>query len=110
MSEVNASTPTITGQTKHIAGVVCAFLAAAVPLTIVRPFEISGICLVKDGAQLLCTIRPEHEKRLIVPIPQILCELETDVDDSDEAESQTYLEECAELLYDLESDEMHNPQ
>jgi hypothetical protein len=36
--------------------------------------------------------------------------LETDADDSDEAESQANLEECAEFLYDLESDEMHNPQ
>jgi hypothetical protein len=87
-----------------------AFLAAAVPLTIVRTFEMSGICFVKNGAQLLCTIRPERAKLLLVPLPQILPELETDADDSDEAESQAYLEECAELLDDLESDEMHNPQ
>jgi hypothetical protein len=97
-------------QTKHIAGVICAFLAAAVPLTIIRTFKMSGMCLVKDGAQLLCTIHPERAKRLLVPLPQILPELETDGDDSGEAESQAYLEECAELFYDLESDEMHNPQ
>jgi hypothetical protein len=88
-------------QTKHIAGVVCAFLAATVPLMIVRTFEMSGICLIKDGAQLLCTIRPERAKRLLVPLPQILPELEIDVNDSNEAESQAYLEECAKLLYDL---------
>jgi hypothetical protein len=69
-----------------------------------------GICLVKDGAQLLCTICPELAKRLLVPLPQTLPELETDADDSDEAELQAFLEECAELLYDLESDEMHDPQ
>jgi hypothetical protein len=88
-------------QTEHIAGVVCAFLAAAVPLTIVRTFEMSGICLVKDSAQLLCTIRPERAKRLLIPLPQILLELETEVDDSDETESPAYLEECTKLLYDL---------
>jgi hypothetical protein len=70
----------------------------------------SGIYLVKEGAQLLCTIRPERAKRLLIPLPQILPELETDADDSDEAESQTDMEEYAGLLYDLESDEMHNPQ
>jgi hypothetical protein len=41
---------------------------------------------------------------------EILPELEADTHDSDEAESQAYLEECVGLLYDLESDEMHNPQ
>jgi hypothetical protein len=97
-------------QIKHIAGVVCAFLAATLSFTIVRIFEMSGICLVKDGAQRLCTVRPERAKRLLVPLPQILLELETDADDSNEAESQAYLEECAELLYDLESDEIHYPQ
>jgi hypothetical protein len=97
-------------QAKHIAGVVCAFLATAVPLTTVRTFEMSGICLVKDGAQLLCIIPPERAKRLLVPLPQILPELETDTDDSDETESQASLEEWTDLLYDLESDEMHNPQ
>jgi hypothetical protein len=50
-------------QTKHTAGVICAFPAVAVPLTILRTFEMSGICHVKDGAQLLCTIRPERVKR-----------------------------------------------
>jgi hypothetical protein len=74
-------------QIKHMAGVVCTFLAASVPLAIVRTFEMSGICLVKDGAQLLCTIRPERTKRLLIPLPQILPELETDADDPDEAES-----------------------
>jgi hypothetical protein len=62
------------------------------------------------SAQLLYTIRPGRAKRLLVPLPQILPELETDADDSHEADSQAYMEECAELLYDLESDEMHNPQ
>jgi hypothetical protein len=36
--------------------------------------------------------------------------LETDADVLDEAESQADLEEYAELLSDLESDVMHNPQ
>jgi hypothetical protein len=70
----------------------------------------SGICLVKRGAQFLCTIRPERVKHLLGPLPQILPGLEADADDLDEAKSQTYLEECAELLYDLESDKLHNPQ
>jgi hypothetical protein len=89
-------------QTKHI--------VAAVPFMIVRTFEMSGMYRVKDGTQFLCTIRPERAKRLLVPLPQILRELESDPDDSDEAESQAYLKEWAELLYDLGSDEMHNPQ
>jgi hypothetical protein len=44
-------------------------------------------------------------RNLLVSLPQILPELETDADDLDEAESQAYLKECAELLYDLESDD-----
>jgi hypothetical protein len=97
-------------QIKHIADFVYAFLAAAVPLTIVRIFEMSGICIVKNDVQFFCTICPERGKRLLVPVPQILLELETDADDLDEAELQAYLEKCMELLCDLESDEMHNPQ
>jgi hypothetical protein len=36
-------------QTKHITSVVCAFLAGAVPLNIVKTFALSGICLVADA-------------------------------------------------------------
>jgi hypothetical protein len=50
-------------QTKHIASVVCAFLATAVPLNIVKTFVLSGICLVADAGILFCTMRPNRAKR-----------------------------------------------
>jgi hypothetical protein len=54
---------------KHITSVVCAFLAAAAPLNIVKTFALSGICLVGDAGTLFCTIRPDRAKRLLLPLP-----------------------------------------
>jgi hypothetical protein len=46
-------------QTKHIASVVCAFLAADVPLNIVKTIEFPGICLVGNEENRLWTGRSE---------------------------------------------------
>jgi hypothetical protein len=90
-------------QTKYIALVVCSFLAAAVPVNIVRTFAMSGICLVKDGDQILCTVRPDHAKRLLIPFLPCFPVIgdRDDGEDSDAEGQQTYLDECAGLLYEL---------
>jgi hypothetical protein len=90
-------------QTKHIARVVCSFLVAAVPVNIVRTFAMSGICLIKEGDQILCTVRPHQSKRLLIPLPPCFPEIgDRDYgEDSDAEKQQAYLEECMGLLYDL---------
>jgi hypothetical protein len=90
-------------QTKHIVRTVCSFLAAAVPVNIVHISTMSGICLVKNSDQILCTVRPGQAKRLLIPLPPCFPEI-GDRDNgeySDAKEQQTYLEECTGLLYDL---------
>jgi hypothetical protein len=90
-------------QTKHISSVVCAFLAAAVPLNIVKTFELSGISLVSDEGTLLCTVRPELAKRVLVPLPVPMPEIPNPgSENSDEEELRIFVEECAQLLYDLD--------
>jgi hypothetical protein len=89
-------------QTRHIASVVCAFLAASVPWNVVKTFKISGICLVADDGVLRCSVRPEMAERLNQPLPLALQEMADDESDgSDVEELQVFLEECADLLYDL---------
>jgi hypothetical protein len=58
-------------QTRHVASVVCAFLAA-VPWNVVKTFKISGICLVADDDVLRCSVRPEMAERLNQPLPLAL--------------------------------------
>jgi hypothetical protein len=89
-------------QTKHITRVVHAFLAAAVPVNIVRRFMMSGSCLIKNGGQILCTVRPDQAKQLPIPLPLCFGGIaDPDNDNSDSEEEQAYLEECAGLPYDL---------
>jgi hypothetical protein len=64
-------------QTTHIARVVCSFLASVVPVTIVRAFMLTGICLVRDSYCVLCTIRPDQDSRRLIPLAPI----RTEVDD-----------------------------
>jgi hypothetical protein len=94
-------------QTKHIARVFCSFLAAAVPIMIVKTFMLTGICLVKDGDHVHCTVRPDQARRLLVPPESCPPDIENSIlGDSDEEEVRTYLEECADLLYNLDSDQV----
>jgi hypothetical protein len=94
-------------QTKHIARVVCSFLTAAVPITVVKTFMLTGICLVQDGDHVLCTVRPDQVRLLLVPLESGLPDIENlMLADSDEEEVRAYLEECADLLNDLDSDQV----
>jgi hypothetical protein len=89
-------------QTRHIASVVCAFLAAAVPWNVVKTFKISGICLVADNGVLRCSVRPGMAKQLNQPLPSAVPEMaDRGSDDSDVEELEVFVEECAGLLYDL---------
>jgi hypothetical protein len=92
-------------QTKHIARVACSFLAAAVQITIAKTFMLTGICLVKDGDHVFCTIRPDQARRLLTPLESGLPDIDNIMfANSDEEEVRAYLEECPDLLYDLDSD------
>jgi hypothetical protein len=94
-------------QTKYIARVVCSFLAAAVPVTIVKTFMLAVICPVKDGNHVLCTVRPGHARGLLVTLESGLPDIENSMlADSDEEEVRAYLEECVGLLYNLDSDQV----
>jgi hypothetical protein len=94
-------------QAKHIAPVVCSFLAATVPITTVKTFMLTGTCLVKDGGYVLCTVRPDQARRLLVPFESGLPDIENSMlADSDEEKVRACLEECADLLYNLDSDQV----
>jgi hypothetical protein len=100
-------------QTKHIARIVYSLLAAAIPVNIVRTFAMSGIYLVKDGDRILCTVRPDQAKRLLIPLPPCFPGIgdRDGAEDSDAEEQQVYLDECAGLLYDLNlPDDEETPQ
>jgi hypothetical protein len=92
---------------KHIAPVVCSFLNDTVLITIVKTFMLTGICLVKNGDHVLCTIRPDKARQLLVPLGSGLPDIENSIlADSDQEEVRAHLEECADLLYDLDSDQV----
>jgi hypothetical protein len=98
-------------QTRHIANIVCAFLAAAVPSNIVNRFELSGNCLVADEGTIFCVLRPKMAKRRLSPLPAPLLEIAQDLasesDDADIGELEVFIEECADLLYDLEANHVN---
>jgi hypothetical protein len=54
-------------QTKHIAPMVCSFIAAGVPVNIERTFIMSGICLIKNEDRVLCAVRPDQARRFPIP-------------------------------------------
>jgi hypothetical protein len=92
-------------QTKHVASVVCAFLAAAVPLNIAKTFALSRIFLVADAGTLFCTLRPDRAKRLLRPLPSAFPYI-SDVadDDLDEDELQVFIEECTDFIGPFKSE------
>jgi hypothetical protein len=95
----------MTIQAKHIARVVCSFLAVAVP--IVKTFMLTGIYLVQDGDHVLCTVRPDQARRLLVPLESHLPDVENSMlADSDEKEVRADFEECADLRNNLDSDQV----
>jgi hypothetical protein len=93
-------------QTKLIASGVCAFLAVAIPLNIVKTFALSGICLSGDAGTLFCTIRPDRTKRLLLPLPSAFADI-SDVmnDDVDEDEPKVFIEECTDFISPFKSED-----
>jgi hypothetical protein len=93
-------------QIKHIASVVCAFLAASVPLNVVKTFTLSGICLVADAGTLFCTIQPDRAKRLLLPLPSAFPHsLDVTDDDLDEDELKVVIEECMDCIGPFKSED-----
>jgi hypothetical protein len=54
-------------QTQHVVQVVCAFMAAAVPVNIIKSFRNSGINLIVDKNYLLCRVIPGLARYLLNP-------------------------------------------
>jgi hypothetical protein len=80
---------------KHIARVVCSFLAAAVPITIVKTFILNGVSLLKDGDHVLCTVRLDQARRLLVPLESGLLGIENSMlADSDEERASLFEKMC----------------
>jgi hypothetical protein len=56
---------------------------------------------------IFCTTRPERAKRLLVPLASTMPEISIGgSDESDTEELNLFVEECAELLYNLDGDEI----
>jgi hypothetical protein len=92
----------------HIASVVCAFLAAGVPIKVVKIFELSGVCLVADGGTILCTIRLKLGKQLLIPLLSPFAEIfDPGSEGFDEDELRVFMEECAESFFNSDSAEGH---
>jgi hypothetical protein len=93
-------------QTKYIASVVSAFLAAVIPLNIVKTFALSGICLVADAGTLFCTIQPDRAKRLFLPLQSAFPDI-SDVtgDDLNEDELKVFIKECTGFIGPFKSED-----
>jgi hypothetical protein len=93
-------------QTKHITSVVCAFIAAAVPLNIIKTFALSVVCLVADAGILFCTKRPDRAKLLFLSLPSAFPDI-SDVtdDDFDEDELKVFFEECTDFIGSFKSED-----
>jgi hypothetical protein len=82
--------------------VVCSFLEAAVPVNPVRTVMEGGICLIKDGDQVLCRARFDQARQLLISLPPCFGEIANpERDNSDANGEQAYLEECAGILDNL---------
>jgi hypothetical protein len=91
-------------QAQHAAQVVCAFLSAAVPLNVIKSFRKPGIDVFIDENCLCCRVFHGLARSILnpvslrpVPIPE-----ETE-DEAAETDMKLALEECCELLHDLDA-------
>jgi hypothetical protein len=92
-------------QSKHIAQVVCAFMAAAVPVNIVQTFRNAGIVLVVADNQLFCKVEPARARCLLQPNTDE--RVEGDVlteEDREHLEAELYVQECAGIIEDSEAE------
>jgi hypothetical protein len=91
-------------QTKHIVNVVGAFMSAAIPWNIVKSFELPRFYLIKDDETLRIQVRPNRTGRLLhlirIHIPD-MDDTDDDSDADDDIEEKLFVEECAELLFDI---------
>jgi hypothetical protein len=93
-------------QTQHVAQVVRAFMAAAVPVNIINGFRNSGIDLIADENYLLCRAIPGLARCFLnptclqpMPIPE-----ETE-NGAVETDMELYVEEYCGLMFNLEEEE-----
>jgi hypothetical protein len=92
-------------QTRHITFIVCTFMVATVSSTVMKAFDLSGVCLVGAGGVLPCTVRSDMWKRLLVPLPSTFPDiLDSGSVDSVGEEVRVFVEVCAGFLYDLEAE------
>jgi hypothetical protein len=91
-------------QTQHVTQVVCAFLSDPVPLNVTKSFHNTGINVIVDENHLCCKVIPGLVRCLFnpgslqpFPIPE-----ETE-DEATETDMELYVDECYDLLYDLDT-------
>jgi hypothetical protein len=91
---------------QHAAQVVCEFLSAAVPLNVIKRLRNADIDVVVDENHLCCRVFPGLARCILNPasLRLILIPEETE-DEAIETEMESYLEECFQLLYDLDAPE-----
>jgi hypothetical protein len=93
-------------QTKHIARIIESVIGAAMPWKFVQSFGLSRLSFVLDDNILQVQICPDRDGRRLRSLPSRVVEFEN-IDDEEaveETEEMLFLEECAELLYDLGED------
>jgi hypothetical protein len=81
-------------------------------LSIVEGFGVSGICLLAGDGMISCVGQPEMAKRLRSPPPPLLFEIAQDLasesDDPDGGKVEAFIEECADLLYNLKTHDVNS--
>jgi hypothetical protein len=95
-------------QSDHIAQVVCAFMAAAIPINVVGSFKNAGIALLNDEGSLLCYVNPEAIRCLLHPLHPALPGMSTDEEDEPDEDPDyavTPEEEEAGALEEIETRE-----
>jgi hypothetical protein len=90
-------------QSKHIAQVVCSFMAAATPVNVVRTFRNAGIVLVVGNTRLFCRVDPTQARYLLRPLPEENPRVnEMTEGEQERLEEEMYVQECADAIEDVE--------
>lgn len=83
---------------------MCAFLSAAVPLNVIKSLRNADIDVVVDENHLCCRVFPGLARCILNPASLRLIPIPEETEDETvETEIESYLEECCQLLYDLDA-------
>jgi hypothetical protein len=89
---------------RYVAQLVCAFPSAAVPFNVIESFRNSDIDVVVDGNHLYCRVILGLSRcRLNPASPQPVPIPDETKDEASEKDTELYVEECYDLLYDFDT-------